>query len=74
MSTQNEIILPVGTRIKRISNGITGEVIETNEAELTKLSDIGKKRWKPRRRIKWDDRRPRTWISVTDLIQIPKLA
>jgi hypothetical protein len=68
MSTEN--VLPVGTRVKRISNGATGEVFETNEAELATLSDYGKKLWKPRRRIKWDGNRPRTWIAVKDLIAI----
>jgi hypothetical protein len=66
----NATILPVGTKVKRISNGATGEVFETNEAELATLSDYGKKLWKPRRRIKWDGNRPRTWIAVTDLIAL----
>jgi hypothetical protein len=66
----NATVLPVGTKVKRISNGATGEVIETNEAELATLSDRFKQLWKPRRRIKWDGGGPRTWISVKDLFNI----
>lgn len=63
--------IKVGDKIKRISNGATGEVIETNEAELATLSDLGKSRWKPRARIKWTSfTGPRTWIAFTDLMVI----
>lgn len=64
----NSTHLPVGTKIRRLSDSCTGEVIETNEEEFAKLSDYGKIKWKPRRRIKWDHNKPRTWIAVTDLI------
>jgi hypothetical protein len=74
MSTVNAIFLPVGTKIKRISNGATGEVIEDNEQFRVDCQAKGLTPEPPRRRIKWDtksgSRSLRTWIAVKDLVKI----
>lgn len=74
MSTENAIVLPVGTKIKRISNGATGEVIEDNEQFRAEIVAKGFTPEPSRRRIKWDtlSGRPslRTWIAVKDLVKI----
>lgn len=72
MSTEN--VLPVGTKVKRISNGATGEVVETNEEELARIIAAGGKLYPSRRRIKWDTQKSsralRTWIAVKDLVAL----
>jgi hypothetical protein len=63
MNTTNEkIIYPLATRVERVGsggyvNGKRGAVIEVKE---------------DRRRIKWDDGSPRTWINIKFLKPAPQ--
>lgn len=66
----NEIVYPVGTKVKRIKDGNTGEVIEDNEEFRTSVINKGGTPENSRRRIKWDHNKPRTWIALTDLVKI----
>jgi hypothetical protein len=67
----NEIVLPVGTKIKRVSNGATGEVIEDNEQFRADTIAKGFTPEHSRRRIKWDGGGQRTWIAIKDLVKLP---
>jgi hypothetical protein len=48
----------VGDKVMRLRNNVKGTVIEVWE---------GSDKWPGRCRIKWNDNRPRTWISFKDL-------